>query len=272
MSKLSDTSPEADRVWTAAYRAMSPGRKWLMLGESFRTGKLLHAAGCRQRRPQATAEEIHREWLALQYGFRGEVGGEPNMDPAVQNLQIVREVLTVLDRLGIPYALGGSMASSVHGVARYTHDADISVDPFPGKEAQLAGSFGPDYYVSLPAVEQAVRDRSTFNIVNTREGFKVDIFVRPDQPFEQRAMERRRPFVLPDNPTQPVNLFTPEDVILFKLHWYRLGNETSTQQWSDILGVLKVQAGRLDDAYLDQWAADLGVADLLERVRAQAKP
>src|SRR5436309_3174199 len=133
MPKPSDTSPEADRVWTAAYRAMSPGRKWAMLGESFRTGKLLHAAGCRQRRPQVTAEEIHREWLALQYGFYGDVRGESAMDPSIQNLQVVREVLTVLDRLGIRYALGGSMASSIHGIARYTHDADISVEPFPGK-------------------------------------------------------------------------------------------------------------------------------------------
>ena len=208
MPRLTDTSPEAERVWTAVFRAMSPGRKWQILGDAFRTAKLLHAAGCRQRNPHATAADIHRDWLAVQYGFTGPVAGEPIMDPATQNVQALREVLAVFDKLGIPYALGGSMASSIHGVARFTRDADLSVEPFPGKEADLVAAFGPDYYVSLPAVQQAVHDRSTFNIINSREGFKVAVFVHPDQPFEQKAMERRVASALPDRPAEPVTLFT----------------------------------------------------------------
>src|SRR5207248_11318376 len=164
-----------------------------------------------------------------------------------QNMQVVREVLAVLAKLGIPYALGGSMASSLHGIARLTQDADVTVEPFPGKEAQLVAAFGPDYYVSLPAVQQAVRDRSSFNVINTSAGFKVDVFVRKDEAFEQSAMARRVPTPVPGTPNASVVLYTPEDVILFKLRWYRLGNEVSEQQWKDVLGVLKVQAGKLDD-------------------------
>jgi hypothetical protein len=272
MAPLTDTSAEADRVWTEVFRTMSQGRKWLILGDAFRTAKLLHAAGCRQRLPHATAADIHRDWLLVQYGFSGPGEGKPIMDPAIQNVQALREVLAALDRLGIPYALGGSMASSVHGVARYTRDADLCVEPFPGKEAALVTAFGPDYYLSLLAVQQAVRDRSTFNVINTREGFKVAVSVRPDQPFEEKAMERRTPSALPDRPAEPIMLFTPEDVILFKLRWYRLGNESSDQQWSDILGVMKVQAGRLDEGYLVHWAADLQVSDLLKRARRESAP
>jgi hypothetical protein len=270
MPRVTDTSPEADRVWTAVYRALSPGRKWAILGEAFRTGKLLHAAGCRLRRPEMSAANIHRDWLLLQYGYAGEAMGEARMDPAAQNLQVLREVLAVLTGLGITYALGGSMATSLHGVARQTQHADVTVEPFPGKEAQFAAAFGPDYYVSLPAIEQALRERSSFNVLNTREGFKVDVFVCPDQPFDRLAVERRTPVALPDLPGRPVSLYTPEDVILFKLRWYRLGEETSQQQWSDILGVMKVQAGRLDDVYLDRLAPALNVADLLVRARREA--
>src|SRR5262249_38174852 len=133
----------------------SPERKWQILGDAFRTAKLLHAAGYRQRNPHATAADIHRDWLRVQYGFTGQVEGEPLMDPAIQNVQILREILAVFDKLAIPYALGGSMASSVHGVARYTRNADLCVEPFPGKEAALVTSLGPDYYLSLPAVQQA---------------------------------------------------------------------------------------------------------------------
>lgn len=271
MTRLTDTSPEADRVWTDLYRRMSPGKKWLLLGETFQTAKALHAAGCRHRNPAATPEAIRREWVTVQLGQAdAPTGKEPCMDPATQNLRCVREVLAALSSLGIAHALGGSMASSVHGIARYTRDADVTAEPFPGREAQFVAAFGSDWYVSLPAVEQAVRDRSCFNVLNTREGVKVDVFVRPDEPFPQSALARRTPIALPDRADQPVAFLTAEDIVLFKLHWYRLGDETSGQQWSDVLGVLKVQAGRLDEGYLDRWAKDLSVGDLLARARAEA--
>jgi hypothetical protein len=82
-------------------------------------------------------------------------------------------------------------------------------------------------------------------------------------------MARRISMSMPDVPDEPLMFHSPEDIILFKLRWYRLGNESSDQQWSDILGVLKVQAGKLDDAYLEHWAADLQVNDLLARARQE---
>ncbi len=271
MAGISDTSPEAARVLRDVYRRMPPAKKWLLLGEMYQDGRALHAAGVRLRCPAATPAEIRQHWLAVT------VGPAPVIDPAIpaserpmQNLSGLREVLAVLTRLGIPYALGGSMASSVYGVPRNTRDADVTVEPFPGKETQLVGAFGEDYYVSEQAVRDAVRLRSSFNIINTATGFKVDVFVRKDRPFEQSAMSRRVAVDLPDAPGQPVVLHTPEDVVLFKLAWYRLGNEAAEQQFKDVVGVLQVQAGRLDDAYLDRWGADLGVADLLRRARQES--
>lgn len=267
---MNDTSPEAERVLTEVFRRMPAGKKWLILGQAYTDARVLHAAGVRYRMPEATSEDVHEDWLRFQLGmpFLRRTGKHESERP-MQNLSDLREVLEVFTRLGIPYALGGSMASSVYGVARYTQDADVTVEPFPGREDELVRAFGADYYVSLSAVEQANRDRSSFNIINTATGFKVDVFVRKDAPFEQAAMQRRIPMGFPDAPGQPVFLHAPEDVLLFKLRWYRLGNETSDQQWADVLGVLKVQAGKLDDAYLNQWAADLGVADLLLRARQE---
>src|SRR5262249_41740140 len=153
----------------------------------------------------------------------------------------------------------------------HTRDADITVEPFPGQEEALISAFGPEYYVSLSAVQQAVRNRSSFNIIDTTSGFKVDVFVRKEEAFEIAALQRRQSLELPDAPGEPLVLYTPEDIILFKLRWYRLGNESADQQWSDVLGVLKVQGDRLDFAWLDQWAALLGVSDLLQRARQQAQ-
>jgi len=124
--------------------------------------------------------------------------------------------------------------------------------------------------VSLDAVSQAVRERRTFNIINTIAGFKVDVFIRKDTPFDRSVMGRRSRVEMPGDPGPPLVLISAEDTILLKLEWYRLGNQTSERQWLDILGVMRVQSGRLDAAYLDRWAADLGVADLLAEARRDA--
>ena len=85
-------------------------------------------------------------------------------------------------------------------------------------------------------------------------------------------MSRRRPVSLADAPDDPIDVFTPEDIVLFKLRWYRLGEELSDRQWDDVKRVLRAQVGRLDEAYLNHWAEKLGVADLLARVRQESQP
>lgn len=266
---MTDTSPEAERVLNDVYRRMSPGQKWLRLGQLYREARLLHAAGVRLRNPSATPRDVVEDWMALQFGVKLAVPREePPMDP--DSLRGLRAVAEVLTSIGIPYALGGSMAAAIYARGRQTNDADVTVEPFPGKEAQLIAALGPDYYVSPEAVAEANRARTCFNIINTLTGFKVDVFVCRDSPFEQSAWSRRRAVSLPDQPDEPLVVHSPEDLLLFKLRWYRLGNESSELQWRDVCELLKTQAGRLDDAYLDHWAAQLGVADLLARARQES--
>jgi hypothetical protein len=182
----------------------------------------------------------------------------------------VGRVAQALTGLGIGYALGGSMASSLLGVPRQTRDADLTVEPFPGQEATLAACFSSDHYVSVTAMREANRLRRSFNIINITTGFKVDLFVRKERPFEISAMARKIEVKIPDLPGQPLMVLTPEDVILFKLEWYRLGGETSDRQWSDILGVLRTQEGNLDIEYQRCWAADLQVSDLWDKAKRDA--
>jgi hypothetical protein len=269
---MNDTSAEAERVLVEVHRRMPVGQKWLLLGQLYRDARLLHAAGVRLRNPHASGRDVREAWLRVNLGFTAAgPTGEDDMEQPSSSLAGLREVIGVLDHLGIAYSLGGSMASSVHGINRQTNDADLTVEPFLGKEAQLAAAFGPDYYVSPAAVQEAVRNRTSFNVINTRSGFKADLFVHKDQPFERAAFARRLSVQLPDAPDQPIRIHTPEDIILFKLCWYRLGNETSEQQWRDVLGVLRVQGERIDQNYLDQWAPELGVSDLLARARQESK-
>ena len=86
----------------------------------------------------------------------------------------------------------------------------------------------------------------------------------PQQPQAQRAAANR------NDGRAAIRFASPEDTLLHKLVWYKLGDEVSDRQWGDAVGVLKVQAGTLDESYLNEWAGRLGVTDLLERARRDA--
>ena len=193
------------------------------------------------------------------------------MSENFENLQVVQQVIEVLTKLDIPDAVGGSWASSLQGKFRFTHDADITAEPFPGKEAAFCAAFGDDYYLSILAVQDAMRRRASFNIIHLPTTFKVDVFVRKDRAFDESAMRRRRPERLKDGSGHPILFVSPEDIILFKLEWYRLGDESSQRQWADVLGVFEVQGDRLDQGYLDHWAGVLKVADLLAKARRESR-
>jgi len=150
---------------------------------------------------------------------------------------------------------------------RYTDDADLTVEPFPGKEAAFVSRFDPkEYYVDLRAVRDAIQQKSSFKIIRLSIAFKVDIFIRKERAFDQSMWQRRAKVATPDL----IDFITPEDVILLKLEWYRIGEEISERQWNDVIGVMRVRKGQLDESYLDHWATELGVGDLLVRAREDA--
>jgi hypothetical protein len=127
------------------------------------------------------------------------------------------------------------------------------------------------YYVDLERVRAAVSMRQSFNLVHLATMVKVDIFIPEDRPFDRQEMTRavsRAIDTAPDARSFAVK--APEDLVLRKLLWYQAGREVSEQQWNDVVGVLRVQKDRLDEAYLSHWAAELAVADLLLRAQTEA--
>ena len=74
-------------------------------------------------------------------------------------LTVLEDFTNILDRLRIPYAIGGSMASSIYGKVRFTQDADITVEPFDNQAEQLSELLKPEYYVSDEAMYQALKEQ-----------------------------------------------------------------------------------------------------------------
>ncbi len=180
-------------------------------------------------------------------------------------VSILLLVTTAFERLYIPYLVGGSMASAFYGVARSTLDADVVADIPEDKVDALVAALGADFYADEEMIRWAIEHRSSFNLVHLRTMFKVDVFIRKERPFDRAQFERRIEQVIATQPEQKAFIASAEDIILAKLEWYRLGNEVSDRQWRDILGILIVQAGRLDLDYLRRWAVELNVSDLLQR-------
>jgi hypothetical protein len=180
-------------------------------------------------------------------------------------------VIEALDSLGVRYYVGGSVASSIHGVPRASIDADVIAELGAEHVAPLAARLSALFYLDEDRMRDAVERRLSFNVIHLARLSTVPDAVAPGRPFDVEAGGRARLEALGESPEAPkARVASPEDTLLAKLEWYRRGGESSERQWSDIAGLLRVRAGRLDLAYLADWAQALGVADLLERASRQA--
>lgn len=189
--------------------------------------------------------------------------------PEIQDA--LNPVIDAFEALGIVYYIGGSVGSSAYGIPRTTVDVDLVAILKAAQINPLYKLLQEAYYIDPGMVAQAIQRQSSFNIIHLPTMIKVDVFVVKSRPFDQAAFRRIRRERLEDSMGgREYSLASPEDIILNKLEWYRQGGEVSERQWTDVLGVLKVQSKSLDRAYLLRWAAQLGVADLLKRSLADA--
>jgi hypothetical protein len=184
-------------------------------------------------------------------------------------VRTVTPIIDALERLNVPYHIGGSVVSSVFGQARPTQDVDIVADLHPSQVRPFVTLLENDYYIVEASIHDAIRRRSSFNLISNETFMKVDVFVLKTRAFDQDALHH-----IIHQPLQQGGrafpMASPENTIVNKLEWYQMGGGVSTRQWNDILGILRTQASALDWAYLDRWAAALGVRDLLERALVEA--
>lgn len=179
---------------------------------------------------------------------------------------VLFQVLDALDTLDIPYMIVGSFASNYWGRPRATHDVDMVIEIAPEKASELSSLLEDDFYAPDFAIQEAAERHGHFNAIHMEHPFKVDLWVRRETPYDQERFRRRWQGTMFD---RQVWVLSAEDTILSKLQWYKI-SPVLQRQLQDALEVYEIQEPDLDQAYLDRWAATLGVTDLLAQIREQA--
>jgi hypothetical protein len=183
--------------------------------------------------------------------------------------ELLSRVVRCLDDLGIEYMLTGSYASSIQGEPRSTHDIDLVVSLTSDDADKLVEAF-PDaeFYLSPPAMRDAIERRGMFNVIHMESGYKVDFWVLKDLPFDTLCFARKRTVMAWG---LALKVSTPEDTILAKLRWARESGG-SEKQFTDALRIYEIQHSLLDMAYLEDWSTRLNVSELWERLKSEATP
>ena len=177
----------------------------------------------------------------------------------------VQPVLKAFENLSIPYYIGGSVASSIYGMARATMDVDIVADLKISHINRLKQILENEYYIDNEMIADAIRSASSFNLIHLETMIKIDVFLHKEDPYAEMALQRKRKDTLDELDKVEFYFSSPEDIIIAKVQWYKIGGFVSERQWLDVIGVIKVQGDLLDKKYLKRWSQKLGMASLMKK-------
>lgn len=181
-------------------------------------------------------------------------------------IRAVEPVTKLFEKIGIPYYIGGSIASSILGLSRTTMDVDIVSAITLDKIDDIYKDLRDKYYIDKEMISEAIKNHSSFNIIHFESMFKIDIFILKDRDYDKECFLRktRDNLKIGENKLE-IFISSPEDIILNKLEWFKSGFEASERQLKDVKGVMKVQGKNLDFEYLKKWSLKLGINNLLEK-------
>ena len=180
---------------------------------------------------------------------------------------LLQQVVEALERINVPYMIGGSVALGVWATPRMTHDLDLVVDlPLAGIPDFCAQFPVERYYLDPAAMTAAFRRRDSrsqgrYSFVDMNTGLKVDLFpLRTSDPAQVAAMGRRVRTAVLSN--RPAYVYAPDDLLIQKLRWYSMS--ASQRQFMDCLALLVADQTRptplIDRIYVQGWVDLLGPA------------
>jgi hypothetical protein len=170
--------------------------------------------------------------------------------------ELLRFVVSVLERLELPYFVTGSTVTIFYGEPRFTNDIDVVVDLPDHKVDEFCRQFPEsDFSVSGEGAHEAVRRHSMFNIVHPRSGLEIDVIVPAPSEYNRSRFARARR--VQAGAGCEAWFASPEDAMLKKMEFYRAGG--SDKHLRDIASVLRTSGDEIDMSYIDRVGGRTGI-------------
>ena len=152
----------------------------------------------------------------------------------------LRQLANELERLKIPYFVGGSHASSARGVGRPTIDTDLVAGIHASKIGALSAAPGADWYTDPAQMAEAIARGRSFNLIHMSTEDKFAIFPVTHKFHVTQLQRATRETLEVAGERVECPVATAEDILLAKLQWYGSGGELSERQWEDIMGIIRL--------------------------------
>lgn len=178
----------------------------------------------------------------------------------LNELEVLKTVITRLDSAGIPYMVSGSIAANFYTTPRMTRDIDIVIELEKEDAEKLFSLFSDDFYIDIESAKVAIRDKQMFNIIHNEAIIKVDFIIRKDIEYRKIEFERRRSIIFEG---LRIYITSPEDLIISKLYWAK--DSFSEMQIRDVENLMNTLPG-LDRGYIAKWVQQLGIEVVYNRV------
>jgi len=191
------------------------------------------------------------------------------VEEPLEYLDFVHLVLEALEEGAVPYLIGGAVAAWAWGEPRATRDLDLVVRIPEGAVEPLSRAFQKrDMHLPPDIIQARLEDGRgdvPLNVVHADTGYKADLYlVRGEDPFRVEAFQRRMQVDLGPE-LGKVYLHTPEDLILNKLMYY--GMSQQSKHLRDIAAIVKTLGDNLDVEYLRRWVDEKGLHSLWENLQ-----
>jgi len=183
------------------------------------------------------------------------------MSPA----QALEELAQAFRALRIPFAVGGSLASSFHGIPRATLDADLLVSISEAIVPRLVANISANFYADVDDIRQSFRLGRSANLIHMPTGFKFDLFPARDDFMYAQLDHAAEGTLNVEGVGVTVPICSAEDTILAKLSWWKQCNQ-SDYQWRDLEGMVAMSRANLDVSYLRSWAGKMKLSEPLEKL------
>ena len=173
-------------------------------------------------------------------------------------------VIGALDAAGVEYLIGGAIAEWAWGEPRATQDLDLVVKiPIKAINKLSKELEKRDMLLTAEIILDTILEKPAdipINAIHTHSGLKADLYpVREGDELRLSAFQRRQQ-VDYGPPIGKVYIHSPEDLILYKLMYFGLSQQSKHAR--DIAAILKSKKNELDMDYIEQWAARLGLSSL----------